>query len=105
MANTKNQTANGPASVFYTPDIGPDHSKITTSVKFTLPPTQEAVDGIRFDFGFGYRVQIPNNAIGVYEVSFFDQQSGLLLEKHTLKAGDFLVGERKYFIPTCSTWR
>ena len=99
MVNTKNQTANGPVSVFYPPDIGPDHSKITTSVKFTMPPTQEAVDGIRFDFGFGFRVMIPANAIGDYIVSFYDMTSGLLLEKHTLKAGDFLVGERKYFIP------
>ncbi len=83
------------------PEIGPDPRNSQCKVQFDEVPTQLAVDGIRFDFAFGYRVFIPAAEKGKekkYQVRFFDIDSGMPLEQYDLKSGDVLCGDRKFFI-------
>lgn len=80
-------------------EIGPDASQGNCSLQFNDLPSQMAVDGIRFDFAFGFRVMIPEDAKCDYNIRIFDMDSGLQLEEHTLKPGNILVGDRKFFIP------
>lgn len=80
------------------PEIGPDPRNSQCKVQFEQIPTQIGPEGIRFDFAFGYRVVIPPDADCTYDVRFSDIDSGMPLERYTLKGGDTLVGNRKFFI-------
>ncbi len=81
------------------PEIGPDPRNGQCRISFEDIPSQEAVDGIHFDFAFGYRVNVPADAPReVYEIRFFDLDSGMPLERYELKRGQTLVGNRKFFI-------
>ena len=93
------QSLANPDNPLITPDIGPDPRNSLCQVAFEQVPSQVAVDGIRFDFAYGYRVFVPNNAPRAkYEVRFFDMDSGMPLEHFELKPGQTLVGDRKFFI-------
>ena len=60
-------------------------------------PTQEAVEGIRFDFNLGLRVLIPLNGKD-YLLSVFDLKSGLCLNNSVLKSGQLFISTKRYFI-------
>lgn len=80
--------------------IGPDPGVGSCRIRFEDVPYLTAVEGIRFDFAFGYRVFVPQNAPREeYEIRFFDSASGMPLEKYTMKRGQTLVGNRKFYIP------
>ncbi len=79
------------------PEIGPDPGNGETKVTFDQIPTQEAPEGIRFDFAFGFRVMIPPGD-KKYTVRFFDADTEIPLGVFEVKGGDTLIGERKYFI-------
>lgn len=91
--------ANMPPVAPITPDIGPDPSTGPSQIGFEPTPYLEAVDGIRFDFAFGYRIKVPKDAPKEsYEIRIFDLDSGMQLATHLLKRDNFLVGDAKFFV-------
>jgi len=80
------------------PEIGPDpRSSIGARVSMCEQPLYKSESGIQFDFQFGYRVKFPAGN-KVYKLRVYDLDSGMLLEEHDHKGGDFYVGEKKYFV-------
>ncbi len=66
---------------------------------FVLPPekpTQEAVDGIRFDFNNGLRVRFPEK--GEYRCLFKDLDSGCILYCMDVKPGCTVESVKKFFV-------
>lgn len=58
-------------------------------------PTQEAIDGIRFDFNDGLRVVIPKDA-KPYRIQFYDIDSeSLIYETTTPQGGGCTVSSQK----------
>ena len=81
-----------------------NHNKKTDSAGIVfggIPqiPTQEAIDGIRFDFNDGLRVVIPKDA-KPYRIQFYDIDSeSLIYETTTPQGGGCTVSShKKYFI-------
>ncbi|MCQ2397122.1 MAG: autotransporter strand-loop-strand O-heptosyltransferase [Lentisphaeria bacterium] len=82
-----------------TSDIGPDPGTSQTKIKFDDMLSQEAVEGIRFDFAFGYRISIPAAATPrTYLIKIFDQNSGLMLWQAEMKSGQTAIGQKKFLI-------
>jgi len=61
----------------------------------TLEPTQEAVDGIRFDFNDGLRVKVPQAG---YRLRFSDLDAGTVLFDQEVAADSLTVSSEKFFI-------
>ncbi len=80
------------------PDVGPDPRNGVCSVTFDKVPSQIGANGIRFDFAYGYRILFPPGVQKKYQVSIYDIDSGMLIEQREQRGGDFIAGERKYFI-------
>ena len=80
------------------PEIGPDpRNSIGARVGMSETPLLTSECGIRFDFAFGYRVKFPEGDTQ-YKLRVYDLDSGMPLEEHTHKGGDFVVGQNKYFV-------
>ena len=80
------------------PEIGPDpRSSIGARISMSEIPTMKAECGILFDFAYGYRVKFPAGN-KQYKLRVYDMDSGMPLEEHTHKGGDFIVGQNKYFV-------
>ena len=62
-----------------------------------LEPTQEAPEGIKFDFCSGLRVLFPN--IGEYHIIIRDGDTGTGLYDMDVKPGSMIVTQKKFFIP------
>ncbi len=77
-------------------EIGPDPRNGTC--RFTLPtvPTQEAVNGVRFDFNHGYRFYFPANSD--YILRICDNRSGLEMLRQRVQGENGITGEAKFFI-------
>ena len=60
-------------------------------------PTQEAINGIRFDFCDGIRVLFPDNGKR-YRCIFSDLDTGLILYSMEMEPGAFVTSVKKYFI-------
>ena len=60
-------------------------------------PTQEAADGIRFDFNDGLRVSFPDNG-KTYRVAFADPDTGTILYSADTKPGSTVTSVKKYFV-------
>ena len=62
-------------------------------------PTQEAIDGIRFDFNDGLRVQLPEGAKS-YRISFFDKDNKFIAHESVTPEGGngTVMSTKKYFV-------
>lgn len=59
-------------------------------------PTQEAVNGIRFDFNFGLRIAFPEE--GLYRCLFRDLDSGLVLYCMDVQPNCTIVSVKRFFV-------
>ncbi|NLG14767.1 MAG: autotransporter strand-loop-strand O-heptosyltransferase [Lentisphaerae bacterium] len=80
------------------PQIGPDPRSGRSTITFEELPTCLGAHGIRFDFAFGYRIRIPDNATSPYQVTIIDLDSECKLESFTLNPGQTKVADRKFYI-------
>lgn len=66
---------------------------------FHVPPvlTQEAVEGIKFDFNNGIRVQTPDNGKR-YKVRFTDSEAGIVLYDDVVNPNSIVSSVKKFFI-------
>ena len=81
------------------PAGGPVQSGPPKEPTFVLPPetpTQEAVDGIRFDFNNGLRIKFPNK--GEYRCVFKDLDTDCLLYSMDVKPGCTVESVKKFYI-------
>ena len=69
----------------------------TTYGKIPEIPTQDAVEGIKFDFNHGIRVLIPQNG-KEYRVTFLDIETGVVLFSADVQPGAFVTSVKKFFI-------
>lgn len=78
------------------PDIGPDPRN--ANCRFLLPkvPTQEAIDGVRFDFNHGCRVFFPKGAD--YILRLGDNRSGLEILRRRFTGETGFVTDVKYHV-------
>ena len=60
-------------------------------------PTQEAVNGIRFDFNDGIRILFPQNG-REYHVTFTDIDTGIVLYSNDTVPGAFVTSVKKFYI-------
>lgn len=60
-------------------------------------PTQEAVDGIKFDFNDGIRILFPQNR-KEYRVVFSDIDTGVILFSQDTVPGAFITSVKKFYI-------
>ena len=60
-------------------------------------PTQEAVDGILFDFNDGIRILFPQNR-KEYHVVFSDSDTGVILFSQDTVPGAFITSVKKFYI-------
>ena len=60
-------------------------------------PTQEAVEGIRFDFNNGIRILFPHNEKS-YHVTFTDIDTGIILYSADTVPGAFVTSVKKFYI-------
>lgn len=68
-------------------------------VKETEVPTQKGPEGIRYDFNYGCRVQLPTLPDGQsWRVKLSDTETGNIIFETTLQGG-FVQSAKKYFIP------
>ena len=80
------------------PEIGPDpRSSIGARISMAELPKMKSESGILFDFAYGYRVKFPAGN-KQYKLRVYDLDSGMPLEEHMHKGGDFIVGQNKYFV-------
>ena len=80
------------------PEIGPDpRSSIGARISMAELPLMESESGIRFDFAFGYRVKFPADN-REYKLRVYDLDSGMPLEEHMHKGGEYVVGTNKYYV-------
>ena len=80
------------------PEIGPDpRNSIGARVSMAENPLCTSESGIRYDFAFGYRVKFPPGN-KQYILRVYDLDSGILLEEHAHKSGDFIIGTNKYYV-------
>ena len=70
-----------------------------TSIYGEVPkiPTQEAVEGIRFDFNDGIRILFPQNGKN-YHVTFSDIDTGIILYSADTVPGAYVTSVKKFFI-------
>ena len=61
-------------------------------------PSQDAVNGIKFDFNSGLRIYFPENEKNQYHLQFFDNDSNLLLYDADVKNGTVMSSVKKYYI-------
>lgn len=61
-------------------------------------PTQHAIRGIRFDFCSGLRVYFPDDISGVWTLEVYDADSRLMLQKTNIRAGDYFVARKRYYV-------
>lgn len=59
-------------------------------------PTQEAIEGIRFDFNCGLRIAFPQE--GFYRCLFKDLDSGLILYCMDVRPGCMVVSVKRFFV-------
>ena len=78
------------------PDPPKEKPKKPTFVPPPSIPTQEAVNGIRFDFNNGLRVQFPEH--GEYRCVFRDLDTGCLLYSMDVKPGCTVESVKKYYV-------
>ena len=60
-------------------------------------PTQEAVDGLLFDFNDGIRILFPQNK-KEYHVVFSDSDTGVILFSQDTVPGAFITSVKKFYI-------
>ena len=73
-----------PVSSAVSASAAPEQGKKQPSIYGEIPniPTQEAVDGIRFDFNHGIRILFPRND-KEYHVTFSDIDTGIVPAGHS----------------------
>ncbi len=91
----------GPESITVGPENAPGEAKpqepAQPPIYGNVPeiPTQEAVEGIRFDFNDGIRVKFPQ---GGYRVCFSDIDTGTILYNAEIKQESMVTSVKKFFI-------
>jgi autotransporter strand-loop-strand O-heptosyltransferase len=78
----------------------PSATPIQQPPVFAPPPknlTQEAIEGIRFDFNDGVRVAFPNS--GKYRCMLTDIDSGVIVYNMDVQTGAIVASVKKYFVP------
>ena len=60
-------------------------------------PTQDAVEGIKFDFNHGIRILLPQNG-REYHVTFLDIDTGVILFSADAQPGAMITSVKKFFI-------
>ncbi|WP_063750843.1 autotransporter strand-loop-strand O-heptosyltransferase [Paraburkholderia nodosa] len=76
------------------PDNGQRGHHAAAFAQLTVPE-QEGPEGIRFDFNYGCRVQVPRDG---WRVRMFDIDTGNQVFDDTLLAGEVAASRRKYFV-------
>ena len=81
------------------PEIGPDpRSSIGARVSMAeTPRIKDEKTGIQFDFAYGYRIKFPAGK-KEYKLRVYDMDSGMPLEEHIHKGGEFITGVNKYYV-------
>ena len=59
-------------------------------------PVLEAVEGIRFDFNYGIRILLPDNA-KTYHVAFMDIDTGMTIYSSDAKPGSLVTSTKKFY--------
>lgn len=77
---------------------GPETSNHTIRVVYESTPTQEAIDGIRFDFASGFRIHYTGKGKKKYHIVMTDADSDLVMFEGDIKAGQAVTGNTKYYI-------
>lgn len=62
-----------------------------------IEPTQNAVEGIKFDFNHGIRILLPQNG-KEYHVTFLDIDTGVILFSADAQPGAMITSVKKFFI-------
>ena len=88
-----------PVSSAVSASAAPEQGKKQPSIYGEIPniPTQEAVDGIRFDFNHGIRILFPRND-KEYHVTFSDIDTGIVLYSADTVPGAYVTSIKKFFI-------
>lgn len=75
------------------------NSNVQKSIYGELPqiPTQDAVEGIKFDFNHGIRILFPDNG-KTYHVSFTDIDTGIILYSADTVPGAYVTSVKKFYI-------
>lgn len=76
-----------------TREMGETYAKVNVNATPSIP----GIDGIRFDFRCGLRLQVPHGAEKTYLVRVWDSDSGLVVANLTMKAGDVYQAKRFYY--------
>lgn len=63
-----------------------------------LLPSQEAIDGIRFDFNYGIRVYFPKQLPAVYRIVFKDLDTGTVMYNAETKPDTVVTSVKHYYI-------
>ena len=98
MSEEEKQSSSAPAQASH-----PEEIEVKNAPKKSLygdipgMPTQEAVDGIRYDFNSGLRVLFPKGERS-YHLKFYDDDTGLLMYDSDVNAGTIITSIKKYFI-------
>lgn len=61
-------------------------------------PTQDAVEGIKFDFNDGIRLMLPKGGTKKYFIRFMDMDTGTLLHQAEANPETYLSSIKKYFV-------
>ena len=61
-----------------------------------VEPTQDAVEGIKFDFNDGIRILIPKGEKG-YFIRFSDTEAGVVLFQGEVKPGAYIASSKKFY--------
>ena len=61
-------------------------------------PTQDAVNGIKFDFNSGFRIYFPENNEVKYHLRFVDADSNLVMYDSDVNNGTIITSTKKYYL-------
>ena len=81
------------------PAAAPPPAQKPASIYGEVPqiPTQDAIEGIRFDFNDGIRILFPQNGKN-YHVTFSDIDTGIILYSADTVPGAYVTSVKKFFI-------
>lgn len=93
------QSAPQPAASAPAPEQSPKEQPKQPSIYGEIPqiPTQDAVEGIKFDFNDGIRILFPHNG-KEYHVTFTDIDTGIILFSQDTVPGAYVTSVKKFFI-------
>ena len=93
------QSAAQPAASAPAPEQSPKEQPKQPSIYGEIPqiPTQDAVEGIKFDFNDGIRILFPHNG-KEYHVTFTDIDTGIILFSQDTVPGAYVTSVKKFFI-------